>query len=51
MESELYVITKKIAKHGKQAVIIVPKVLEGRSKPGTLTKLTIEVLERIEDEK
>lgn len=40
-----YTITKKIAKHGKQAIIVIPRVLESRLKPGTLTQLTIEVLE------
>ncbi len=40
-----YVITKRIAKHGSQAIIVVPRVLEGYLKPKTLVKLTIDVLE------
>ena len=40
-----YVITKKIAKHGSQAIIVVPSVLEQHLKPKTLVKLTIDVLE------
>tara|TARA_Y100000034_G_scaffold102596_1_gene127539 strand:+ start:135 stop:275 length:141 start_codon:yes stop_codon:yes gene_type:complete len=39
-----YIITKRIAKHGKQAVIVVPKVLEEELKPKTVVKLTIDVL-------
>jgi hypothetical protein len=40
-----YILTKKIAKHGSQTVIIVPRVLEKHLKPKTLVKLTIDVLE------
>jgi uncharacterized protein YgiM (DUF1202 family) len=40
-----FTITKRVAKHGKQAIIVIPKILESQLKPGTLTKLTIEVLE------
>ncbi len=40
-----FTITKKIAKHGKQAVIIIPALLQEQLAPGTLTQVTIEVLE------
>jgi hypothetical protein len=40
-----YTITKKIAKHGCQAIIVVPRILETKLKPGTIAKITIEVLE------
>jgi len=40
-----FIIFKKIAKQGNQAVIVIPRILEGRIKPGTITKLTIEILE------
>ena len=40
-----YIITKKIAKHGNQAIIVIPKILENILKPGVLTQLTIELLE------
>ena len=39
-----YVITKKIAKHGKQPIILVPKILENELKPGTIVKLSIEIM-------
>lgn len=40
-----FVITKKIAKHGNQAIIVVPRILESQLKPGTIVKLNIDVLE------
>ena len=44
-----FVITKRIAKHGSQAIIVVPRVLEDRLKPGTIAQITIEILEEKED--
>ena len=38
-------ITKKIAKHGAQAIIVIPKVLQNMLKPNTLVELRIKVLE------
>ena len=40
-----FVITKKIAKHGNQAIIVVPRMLEHELRPKTLVKLTIDVIE------
>lgn len=40
-----FTITKKIAKHGKQAIIVIPKVLEQQLKPGTVAEININVLE------
>jgi len=40
-----FTLTKKIAKHGTQAVIIIPKILEEQLKPGTLAEIKIEVIE------
>lgn len=40
-----FTITKKIAKHGNQAVIIVPTLLQDRLSPRTLAEITIEILE------
>ena len=45
MEQKQFTITKKIAKHGKQAIIVVPKLLENELKPGTIVELKIEILE------
>jgi len=40
-----FTITKKIAKHGRQAIIVVPKILQAILKPNTLVELQIKVLE------
>lgn len=45
METKQFVITKKIAKHGNQAIIVVPRILEDKIKPGAITKVTIEIIE------
>ena len=43
-----FIITKKIAKHGSQAIIVIPRLLEKELKPGTVAKLTIDVLEEVQ---
>jgi hypothetical protein len=43
--SKKYTITKKIAKHGSQAIIVIPRILEENLKPGTIVELKINVLE------
>lgn len=40
-----FTITKKIAKHGTQSIIVVPRMLESQLKPGTITQITIEILQ------
>lgn len=39
-----FTITKKIAKHGNQAIIVMPKILEKHLKPGTLAQISIEII-------
>lgn len=50
MANKRFTITKRIAKHGRQAVIVVPAVLKNQLKPGTLLQLTMDVLEEDENE-
>ena len=45
-----YTITKKIAKHGSQSIIVIPRILEKDLKPGTITQVTIDVLEQSEQD-
>lgn len=45
MSEKKFTITKKIAKHGKQAIIVIPKVLEEHLKPGTIAEISINILE------
>ena len=40
-----FTITKKIAKHGSQSIIVIPRILESHLKPGTIAEITINVLE------
>lgn len=44
MQNKQFIITKRIAKHGNQAIIVVPKILEEKLKPGTLAEIKIEIL-------
>jgi len=39
-----FILTKKIAKHGKQAIIVLPKILQNELKPQTIVKVTIDVI-------
>lgn len=43
-----FVITKKIAKHGKQSIIVIPSILQDELKNGTIVKLTIYVVKENE---
>ncbi len=45
-----FVITKKIAKHGSQAIIVIPRVLESRLKPGTIVQITMDILDKFTEE-
>lgn len=47
---QAYTITKQISKHGKQAVIVIPKVLEQELPPGTIAEVKITVLKEKEAE-
>jgi len=44
-ENKQFIITKKIAKHGSQAIIIIPRILEKQLSPGTIAEIKINVLE------
>ena len=49
MKTQTFTITKKIAKHGKQAVIIVPTMLQQQLCPGKLVQITFEVIEELKE--
>ena len=40
-----FTITKRIAKHGEQAIIVIPSILAEQIKPQMLVKVTIDILE------
>ena len=46
-----FTITKKIAKHGTQSIIVIPRLIEEDLKPGTIAKVTIDVIKNSEEVK
>jgi antitoxin component of MazEF toxin-antitoxin module len=45
METKQFTLTKHITKHGNQAVLIIPSILQEQLRPGTLAEIRIEVIE------
>ena len=45
MAEKRFTITKRIAKHGSQSIIVIPRILEDMLKPGTVAEIQINVLE------
>ena len=45
MAEKEFTITKKIAKHGSQAIIVIPRILESKLKPGTIVEVKFSILE------
>ena len=39
-----FTITKRIAKHGAQAVIVIPSILKDKINHGMLVKVTIDII-------
>ena len=39
-----YTITKRIAKHGKQSIIVIPKALQLQLPPKTIVELQINII-------
>ena len=46
MTNQIFTITKKIAKHGRQSVIIIPQMLKQFLEPGQVVEIRIEIIER-----
>ncbi|MBI4016322.1 MAG: hypothetical protein HY363_01360 [Candidatus Aenigmarchaeota archaeon] len=46
--NKTFTITKRISKHGSQAVITIPRLLEHELKPGTIAEVRITVLKEVE---
>ena len=42
--TKTFLITKKIAKHGKQAVIVIPSFLADELKPKTIVEVKINII-------
>jgi hypothetical protein len=43
--SKQFTLTKRIAKHGRQAIIVIPRLIEEHLKPGTIVEVKIEVIQ------
>ena len=48
--TKTFTITKRIAKHGKQNVIVIPSFLQSELKPRTIVEVRINVVREAEDE-
>lgn len=44
LKNKQFVLTKRIAKHGRQNIIVIPSFLQDELKPKTIVKLTIDVV-------
>jgi hypothetical protein len=44
VNTKQFTIVKKIAKHGSQAIIVIPRIIEDELKPGTIVQVCIEVI-------
>lgn len=49
LKNKQFVLTKRIAKHGRQNIIIIPSFLQDQLKPKTIVKLTIDVVREVEN--
>lgn len=49
--TKIFTITKKIAKHGNQAVIIIPTFLQQELKPQTVVEVKINILKEAQNDK
>ncbi|MDP4039420.1 MAG: hypothetical protein Q8P57_02470 [Candidatus Pacearchaeota archaeon] len=45
-----YNLRKKIAKHGENSIIVIPKLLRGELKPKTIVEINIKILEEAKEE-
>ncbi len=45
MTPKKYIITKRIAKHGRQSIIVIPRIIQEHLPPGTVAEVTINVIE------
>jgi hypothetical protein len=50
MELKSYTITKRIAKHGKQAIIVIPKSLREHLSPATIVEVKLTIVKEARNE-
>ena len=44
-----FTLTKRIAKLGKNSIIVIPSILRSRIKPGDIAKIEIHLLKEVEE--
>jgi len=44
-----FTLTKKVAKHGSQAIIVIPRVIEDDLKPGTIVEVRFNIIKEVEE--
>jgi len=47
---KLFTITKRIAKHGKQNVIVIPSFLQSELRPKTIVEVKISIIKEAEND-
>jgi len=47
-EGKTFILTKKIAKHGNQAAILIPRFLQDELKPKTVVEVKISIIKEAE---
>jgi hypothetical protein len=45
-----FTLTKRIAKHGKQSVILIPKYLQTELKPKTIVEIKIDIIKEASED-
>jgi len=45
-----FTLTKRIAKHGKQSIIVLPSLLKDELRPKTIVKVTIDIIREPEND-
>ena len=48
-QAKSYTITKRIAKHGTQSVILIPKYLQEELRPKTIVEVRINIVKEAEE--
>lgn len=49
-QTKTYTLTKRISKHGKQSIIVIPSFLSDELKPKTIVEIRINVVKEAENE-
>lgn len=45
-----FTLTKRVAKHGKQSIIVIPSFLKDELKPKTIVEIRINIIREAENE-